>query len=117
MFSLNENHRYYLYPGYVAIGKGIEALSELIRCQESHDLLNGDVFLFFGRKKDSVKILRWDSDGFILYHKRLETGTFEVPRFKPREGFFHLSWETFFMIMRGLPLRKTNFRRRFKINQ
>lgn len=115
MFSLNENYTYYLYPKYAGMRKGIESLSELIRSYESHELLNGDVFVFFGRRKDSVKILRWDGDGFILYQKRLEAGTFEVPRFKPREGLCRLSWEVFFMIMRGLPLGRTSFRKRFKI--
>lgn len=115
MFSLNENCRYYLYPGYISMGKGIEALYELIRSEQQHDPLSGDVFLFLGRKKDAIKILRWDKDGFILYQKRLEEGTFELPRFKPDKGFEQLSWEIFFMIMRGIPLRNTSFRRRFKI--
>ncbi|MDB9151254.1 IS66 family insertion sequence element accessory protein TnpB [Parabacteroides distasonis] len=62
-----------------------------------------------------VKILHWDTDGFILYQKRLESGTFELPRFKPDEGLCKLQWETFFMIIRGIPLRSTRLRKRFKI--
>ncbi|WP_287566519.1 IS66 family insertion sequence element accessory protein TnpB [Parabacteroides sp.] len=68
---------------------------------------------FFQEKRDLVKILHWDTDGFILYQKRLESGTFELPRFKPDEGLCKLQWETFFMIIRGTPLRSTRLRKRF----
>ena len=33
------------------------------------------------KKRDMIKLLRWQEDGFILYQKRLEDGTFELPRF------------------------------------
>lgn len=115
MFSLNESLVYYLYPRYITTGKGIECLYELIRSQMGANPLNGDVYLFFNKKRDQVKILHWDTDGFILYQKRLESGTFELPRFKPDEGLCKLQWETFFMIIRGIPLRSTRLRKRFKI--
>lgn len=41
--------------------------------------VSGDIFLFFGKNRQSVKILRWDGDGFLLYYKRLEGGSFELP--------------------------------------
>lgn len=44
-------------------------------------LVSGDAFIFFGKRRDGVKILRWDGDGFLLYYKRLEGGTFELPTF------------------------------------
>ena len=69
MFSLNEYISYYLYPRYIDMNKGIECLSELIRSQMNANPLSGDAFLFFGKKKDMVKVLRWDTDGFILYQK------------------------------------------------
>lgn len=115
MFSLNENLTYYLYPGYVNMGSGIECLCELIRSQMNTNPLSGDAFLFLGKKRDMVKILRWNNDGFILYQKRLEVGSFETPRFKPKEGLCKLKWETFFMIMGGIPLRSTTSRKRLRI--
>ena len=115
MFSLNESLTYYLYPRYMKMTGGIECLYELIRSEMGDNPLNGDVFLFFSKKRDQVMILRWESDGFILYQKRLELGTFELPRFKPGQGFNKLQWETFFMILRGIPLRTKLSRKRFKI--
>ena len=115
MFSLNEYISYYLYPRYIDMNKGIECLSELIRSQMNANPLSGDAFLFFGKKKDMVKVLRWDTDGFILYQKRLEEGTFELPRFKSSQGLCKLEWEIFFMIMRGISPRSVLLRKRFKI--
>ena len=73
MFSLNESLVYYLYPRYITAGKGIECLYELIRSQMGADPLNGEVYLFFNKKRDLVKILHWDTDGFILDFQRFDT--------------------------------------------
>ena len=73
MFSLNESLVYYLYPRYITAGKGIECLYELIRSQMGADPLNGDVYLFFNKKRDLAKILHWDTDGFILDFQRFDT--------------------------------------------
>ncbi len=43
--------------------------------------LSGAVFIFFSKNRQQVKLLRWDTDGFTLYQKRLEKGTFEIPYF------------------------------------
>lgn len=79
MFSLNESLHYYLYPYYINMGGGIEILSELVRNTKTGNPLSGDVYLFCGKKRDMIKLLRWQEDGFILYQKRLEDGTFEPP--------------------------------------
>jgi transposase len=60
--------------------KGIDGLSGMVQSMFSMNSLNGDVFIFFNRPKNRVKILHWQGDGFIIYHKRLEKGTFELPR-------------------------------------
>lgn len=115
MFSLNENLGYYLYPRYVGMNKGVESLCALLYGLESCDPLGGDAFLFFGRKRDEVKILRWDKDGFVLYQKRLAQGSFELPRFQPSKGLMKLQPEAFFMMMRGIPLRGATLRKRFRL--
>ena len=42
------------------------------------DPLSGHVFAFFNPRRDRVKLLVWERDGFWLLYKRLETGTFAV---------------------------------------
>ena len=83
MFALTDGMHYYLCQHYVDMRKGMTGLYRLVKSDMSLSPVSGDVFVFFSRKRDMVKILRWDTDGFILYQKRLEEGTFEVPRFNP----------------------------------
>ena len=59
--------------------------------------------------------LRWQEDGFILYQKRLEDGTFELPRFNPREDRNKIEWKTFMMIMSGISLNSVKYRKRLRL--
>ena len=83
MFSLTESHRFFLCQHYVDMRKGIGSLCSVVRSDMGMHPLTGDVFLFFPRHRRSVKVLRWDGDGFILYHKRLERGTSCAPPSSP----------------------------------
>ena len=47
-----------------------------IRCNP----LSGEVFIFLGKNRRCIKILYWEKDGFLLYHKKLEKGTYEAPQ-------------------------------------
>lgn len=115
MFGLGNSMKYHLYAGYLPMGGGIEKLSELALTIPDGNSLSGDVFLFFGKDRSQVKLLRWDVDGYMLYQKRLEEGTFELPRFQPGERWISLDWRLFVMIMSGIPLRSAKFRKRFDI--
>ena len=72
MFGLTEGMSYYVCQRYVNMGLGINGLYKLVSQEMGEPPLGGGVFIFFGKSRQSVKILRWDTDGFMLYHKRLE---------------------------------------------
>ena len=78
MFGLEDSRRYYVCQRYVRMNMGINGLSKLVMNELSHPLLGGDVFIFFGKSRQMVKLLCWDGDGFLLYQKRLERGTFDA---------------------------------------
>jgi transposase len=59
--------------------KGFDALAELVRQHLRNDPLSGHVFVFRNRRSDRIKLLYWDTDGFIIVYKRLERGTFRFP--------------------------------------
>ena len=116
MFSLTSSSRYYLYQRHVNMGNGINGLYNLVRSgMPGLSPLSGDVFVFFSKNRQSVKLLKWDGDGFLLYYKRLERGSFERPRFNPSTGNYELSWKALSLIMEGVSLKSVRIRKRMTI--
>ena len=74
---------------------GINGLSRIVRDEMGLAPLGDGIFVFFSKNRQSVKLLRWDSDGFIRYHKRLERGTFEAPSINGSTGRAEMPWRTF----------------------
>ena len=114
MFSLDSNSRYFMCQHPASMRKGIDSLFNLIQSESPLSPMSGDVFVFFSKNRQSVKILRWDTDGFLLYQKRLERGSFELPRINLATGYYELSWETFSFIMAGVSLESVQFRKRYR---
>lgn len=79
MISITRFHRCYLYRGITDMRKGIDSLCGLVRNELGKDPMSGELFLFFCRSRTRIKILLWDDDGYALYQKRLERGSFEIP--------------------------------------
>lgn len=70
----------YLACGYADLRKGIDGLAGLVQGEFHLDPFQEALFLFCGRRKDRLKGLYWEGDGFELVYKRLETGRFQWPR-------------------------------------
>jgi transposase len=114
MFALTESMSYFLYPGYVDMQSGIDSLYLLAKGKMKRNPLSGEVYLFVSKSRKQMKILHWEKSGFILYHKRLEEGTYEIPRFQPTQGACPVSWMQFILIIEGVSLQSARLRKRFK---
>lgn len=117
MFGLEDSRRYYVCQRYVRMSLGINGLSKIVGDEMRQPLLGGDVFIFFGKSRQMVKLLRWDGDGFLLYQKRLEKGTFELPRFKPGRKTAEMPYRTLSAIIRGVSLQSVRYRSRLRIGK
>lgn len=69
----------YLACGYTDLRKGIDGLARMVQREFHPDPFQEVLFLFCGRRKDRIKGLYWEGDGFVLVYKRLEAGSFQWP--------------------------------------
>lgn len=58
---------------------GFERLGGLVRERMQREPRSRALFVFFGRRRQTVKILSWDGTGTILWYKRLDAGLFDIP--------------------------------------
>jgi transposase len=77
------------------------------------DPLSGHLFLFVSRQCDRLKILFWDHDGLAIFYKRLEAGTFQLPKSVRGEQGIELDERQLNRLLTGLDLRTGRRRRRF----
>ena len=79
MLALTAATRIYLYRAPCDMRKSFDGLCGLIRSELGADPLSGSLFVFVNRRRNMVKLIYWDRDGFMILFKRLERGCFRLP--------------------------------------
>jgi transposase len=98
MLAIPANARIYFFQYPVDMRKGIERLSQLVEESFANELTSGAYFVFINRTKDKMKVLYWDNDGFAIWWKRLEKGTFRLLGIKKAL----IDRKEFFMLLEGI---------------
>jgi transposase len=75
MLSIAPPPTIYLHTGSTDMRKSFDGLSGIIRGTCGADPSDGSLFLFVNKRRDRIKALWWDGDGYVLWYKRLEEGT------------------------------------------
>ena len=117
MLSLAASSRYFLYRYAADMRKGFDGLSGLIRNELQKDPLGGDVFIFFNKRRSQVKLLLWERDGFSIYYKRLERGTYELPSINGQSMSLPLRSDELMLILQGISLSSVRRRKRFHFSE
>lgn len=80
MLSLPPSVRIFLCVQPTDMRKGFDSLVMLVREHFGCDPLSGHLFVFVNKRHERIKLLYWDRDGFAVIYKRLEQGTFKLPK-------------------------------------
>ncbi|WP_319942134.1 IS66 family insertion sequence element accessory protein TnpB [Portibacter marinus] len=114
MIGLSAKHHYFLYTKPTDMRKGFDGLSGIVLEHMNRSPLDGSVYIFINRRKNKMKMLTYEPGGFMLYYKRLEQGTFELPLGDDHSQEVSLSWESLMLIISGISLQKIVRKKRYK---
>ena len=114
MLSLPPSTRILLCTEVTDMRRGFDGLAAMTRETVGADPLSGHLFVFRNRRGDRMKILYWDRDGFALWYKRLERGTFRFPA--PSDGAHSVEVDhaTLTLILQGIDVRDARRQRRYQ---
>lgn len=101
MFSLTSSMRYYLYSYPTDMRRSFYTLSGMVTNLMGRNVQDGDVYIFINRPCTSMKILHMECGGLVIYHMKLESGTFKLPVFDENTNTFQTSWQDLMTMVRG----------------
>jgi transposase len=110
MLAIAGNARIFFFQKHIDMRKGIESLSVLVETNCAGELMTGAYFVFINRTRDRMKVLYWDNDGFAIWWKRLEKGSFCLLGIDRAL----IDRKEFFMLLEGITPYKVQ--KRFSIN-
>lgn len=103
MLSVPSSVRIFLAKEPVDMRKGFDGLASLVK-RQGEDVFSGHLFAFASKRLDRIKILTWDSGGFVLFYKRLEKGRFRMPRWAGTETSVQLDSAQLSMLLDGIDI-------------
>lgn len=109
MLALSSSVRYFMYHEPTDMRFGINSLAGLVRNRLGFDPMNGDVFVFLGKRSNQIRFLQWDRDGFAMYIKKLEQGTFERPAVRGNA----VTSGQLSLLLQGVRLVSVSYRKRY----
>lgn len=112
MFSLSAG-RYFLYREPTDIRRSFDGLCGLVTDRLGQNPMSGDVFIFINKPRNRMKLLKWEPGGFVLFYKRLEKGTFELPDHLSRVVSQQIGYGQLTMMVTGISMRYAKKRHRF----
>lgn len=107
------NSKIFLSSSHTDMRKSINGLSFIVSDNMASDPLSGELFIFYNRTFDKLKIIYWDGNGFCLLYKRLEKGHFKLP--KKMNGILKISPQQLKWLLDGLEFLKMTSNKKYDI--
>ena len=113
MIHISDKSRYLLYSQSTDMRKSFHGLAAIVRYQMQCDVLNGDIYIFLSKRRNAIKLLRFEPDGFAIFYKRLEKGTYEIPAHDRQSATMLISDNELIFILKGVALKRVKYRPRY----
>ena len=114
MLHIDTDKKYYWFHGPVKFRKGFDGLSGLIQEFLRREVTDGGVFIYVNRRRNAIKLLKWEGDGLAMYHKRLDQGAFEEPKKSADDKQIIIDADQLSLILQGILLSSVVRNKRFK---
>ena len=114
MIHLPASVRVYVRTSPCDMRRSFDGLHALVTGAMQLDAFGGHLFVFANRRKDRVKILYWDRDGFAVWAKRLEEGSYAVPFGKGDEPSYEITAQELGALLSGIDLSVARRRKRYQ---
>ena len=114
MIHLPASVRVYVCLTPCDMRRSFDGLHALVRDHLDLDAFAGHLYLFASRRRDRVKILYWDRDGFAVWSKRLEEGTYAIPPAEPNTRRIEMTPEELGALLSGIDLSTATRRKRYR---
>lgn len=113
MLSLPPSVHIWLSAEPADLRKSFDGLSALVEQWLGGNPLSGHVFVFRNKAADRIKLLVWDEDGYVIYYKRLEQGTFRFPS-AGSQASVAIRAADLLMLLDGVDLTSVRRRQRYR---
>jgi len=114
VIGLSTAQRYFLYRHPTDMRKSFTGLSGLVINEVGRDPLQGDAYIFLNKRRNLVKVLMWDRTGFVIYYKKLSSGTFELPRWEENGSSKEIEIPMLLMMLEGVQMESAKLRKRYR---
>lgn len=113
MLSLSPSVQTFLCALPTDMRRGFDGLMRMAEEHLQRNVLDGGLYVFINKRRDRVKLLYWDNDGLAIWYKRLEKGSFEMPRIESDKTSVTLSSTELAMLLGGIDLASAKKRKRY----
>lgn len=114
MLTLPPGVRLFVALDPVDMRKGFDGLTAIMQHQLGLDPLGGHIVMFVNKRRNLMKLLFFDRTGWAVLYKRLELGTYQLPRVESSTGRVEIDAAELAMILEGIDLRTVVRRKRYR---
>jgi transposase len=114
LLSVTDRIQYHLYRKETDMRRSFDSLCGIVTNELGRRVMDGDAFIFINKYHTLLKLLVWERNGFTIFYRRLEKGTFEIPAFDLDARSMAVSADQLSLMLRGISLKEVKYRQGYK---